>query len=566
MGLSGLNTEIESKKVNIQELFSNYWFSIPEYQRPYSWKTEQVSELLDDLKYANENSQDKEYFLGSIVLQKGIEKTSKFNYEFYNVLDGQQRLTTLLLLMAVLRDLSKDEKLRNGAKEAVFQNENKFKGQPERMRIEFKNRDKVELFIEEFIKKDNSTNNQTTLFEVAKQKNISIKNMINTIIYIREQLGEMADNELENFAIFLFNKVVIIYVASDNNEDAFRMFTILNDRGIPLTNSDIIKSMNIGEIKDESKRKIYAKSWEEIENHFEVKTFERFLGYVRTILTKEKARENLLKEFEKIYHTKLLKKGEETLKVITNYKNHYDKLIHLNTADDEKGFQVKNLITVMCYELSSDWIPPYLYYYDKFKDYRQLDFLKKLESKILADVVLQLTPSTRLNNTYRILNLINKSKTSEQVIDDKSCFSYDKKAIKKILSGNVYSKKFTKYILLKLEYILTDHTQSFPKFTKASIEHVLPQNPAKESFWIKAFSEEQKNQWVHKLANLALISRHKNSKLSNLDFDKKKEKYFRSSINVFSNINQIMHHDEWTPKLLEKRQEQVVNKIMNEFL
>ena len=83
-------------------------------------------------------------------------------------------------------------------------------------------------------------------------------------------------------------------MASESLEDAFRLFTILNDRGIPLSNSDILKSMNIGVVTDETKRRKHATQWEEFEGEFGREEFDRFLGHVRTIIVKEKARENLL--------------------------------------------------------------------------------------------------------------------------------------------------------------------------------------------------------------------------------------------------------------------------------
>jgi uncharacterized protein with ParB-like and HNH nuclease domain len=121
--------QIESAKVLIKEVFSKFWFCIPAYQRSYVWGKDEISELIEDVKYANEHSPAGQYFLGSMVLQKKyVETTQGVSFELHDVLDGQQRLTTLLLLIAVIRDLAHDdgpgEPLRRLCGEMLFQEEN----------------------------------------------------------------------------------------------------------------------------------------------------------------------------------------------------------------------------------------------------------------------------------------------------------------------------------------------------------------------------------------------------------------------------------------------------------
>ena len=92
--------------------------------------------------------------------------------------------------------------------------------------------------------------------------------------------------------------MIFIYVSTENREDAFRLFSILNNRGIPLTNADILKAINIGEIENSGNKKLaedYAKKWEDIQNELGG-DFDRFLEFIRTILLKEKARKSLLEE------------------------------------------------------------------------------------------------------------------------------------------------------------------------------------------------------------------------------------------------------------------------------
>lgn len=84
----------------VKDMFSK-WFRIPEYQRPYVWEKDHVIELLDDIMRARNNSPESQYFLGSIVLKKNIKNENNTKYDEYDLLDGQQRLTTLFLITAV---------------------------------------------------------------------------------------------------------------------------------------------------------------------------------------------------------------------------------------------------------------------------------------------------------------------------------------------------------------------------------------------------------------------------------------------------------------------------------
>jgi len=244
-------------------------------------------------------------------------------------------------------------------------------------------------------------------------------------------------NSVEDFAKFLLNRVVFIYVATEDREDAFRLFTILNNRGIPLTNADILKAINIGEIQKSENKKLaeeYAKKWEDIQNELE-DDFDRFLGFIRTILLKEKARKSLLEEFEeKIYKESKLAKGKTTIDLLDKYYGIYTKIIDFSPGDnplseksDQENNKYKNLITIMKTALpSTDWIPPLLHFYNKFGDRFLLKFLKKLEFKFSSDWILYFTPTQRIENMNKILKKIDKANSPEELLNDSEIFKVNR--------------------------------------------------------------------------------------------------------------------------------------------
>lgn len=553
-----MNNTIQSEKKDINSIFSDFWFLIPEYQRSYVWNDDNVNDLLDDLWFACQNKNDNEYFLGSLVLKR----ISKSDFAEFEVLDGQQRLTTFFILMAVIRDLTTNEQLKGTCERRIRQKENKFENIPEGVRIVYKIRDNVEKFISKFILEENGTGS-SEIKEMVHDKNVSISHMAKAIETVHKFFKGKTDSDIEKFAEFLGIRSVFIYVSTESMEDAFRMFTILNNRGIPLSNTDILKSINIGEMLDRDKE-LYAKKWESIEG--DVGDFDRFLSLIRTILVKEKARANLVKEYEeKIYNAKLLKKGNDTIELIIKYKDIYDKIITFNNNSEIDDNAYKNLSTIMNIGLpSGDWIPPLLLYYNKFRKKQLLEFIEKLEYKFSSDWILQMTPTTRIENMNNILKRIEESNTPYELLQNNKLFEVDNESLKETLNGDVYGRRFARYILLKYEYLQRENTVQLSNYKTISVEHILPQNPDDNSEWKKDFSDDEREHWLHKLANLVLISGRKNSKLSNRDFQEKKKKYLKGRIDIFSGSKVFIEQtDGWDVGTLKDRQKSMIQELIN---
>ena len=167
-------------------------------------------------------------------------------------------------MMAVFRDAICDQDYKYTIQETIYQKENKLKKIPARMRITYKIRDNVETFIKDVLIASKGTDNKELLNEYLKSSNVSLSNMANAVIILKDLVANLLDEDKLKLLEFIFNRAIFIYVSTDNTEDAFRMFSILNNRGIPLTTADILKSENIGELKTEKEIKKYAELWEEI--------------------------------------------------------------------------------------------------------------------------------------------------------------------------------------------------------------------------------------------------------------------------------------------------------------
>jgi uncharacterized protein with ParB-like and HNH nuclease domain len=568
--------EIKSEKILVKDVFSTMWFRIPEYQRPYIWSSDQVNELMDDLTFASKDKPDSEYFLGSFVFQfKKANLVIGQEFDENDLLDGQQRMTTLLMLFACLRDLTTDEAAKLDCQGCIYQKGSQYKNIPERNRLVFAIRDSVQEFVDDYIKAEGGTVNKEELENLAKgESDTSLKNMAGAILEIRKFIEDPEKGVTpEGLLKFLLNNVLFIYVATQDLDDAFRLFTILNDRGVPLRNSDILKSLNLGELEKETEKVKYAKLWEDAENEL-ADDFDRFLNHLRTILVKDKARLGLLQEFEeKIYDPKekdkstgkrkpaLLKKGKETFQLIERFLDHYNAVTGGGNHDSTGGnFKFDSLVKVMMTGLpSTDWIPPLLSYFDQFGYTGLLEFLVKLDNKFSADWIVQLTPTQRIENMSQIIRVVETAKASESVLSD-ACFEIDTKSLIEGVNGAVYGRRFTRYLLLKLDYIFNDHAHRMA-FETLSVEHILPQNPEASSQWCGDFTDEQRKNWTHRLGNLVLITRTKNASQGRLDYANKKSRYFEGAITTCPNSLRVLQNETWTVPQLEANHKVVIKGL-----
>lgn len=569
---------IESERLYVGEIFGK-WFRIPEYQRPYVWGKDQIAEILQDLNDAMNRDENAQYFLGSMVLQKKISEKNSTNYVEYDVLDGQQRLTTLFLLVSVIRDLTENEDCLKTCKEIIFQKKNLFTNTPERLRVVFDIREEVKDFIDAYVKEEKSTLKVTSslIQRYSKDTDLSVINMSKNIVQMREYF--LGHQNLEQFTIFLINKVLMIYVGSEELDDAFRLFTVMNNRGVKLRSSDILKAGNLAMILDDDIRVKAAKNWEEAENYFG-EDFDEFLSHLRSILVKKKATASLLKEYEEnIYAPKeydrtnkttnnltpLLNKGLDTFNFIDKFRRHYVEIFDSSHYELSNSFELNNLLVIMKAGFESDfWVAPLLKYYDKFASHQLIDFVKSLDNAFAYDWLVGLTPTSRIENVnYWMENI--ESKTSEEVIYllrnhiDQSELALE-------LDKKIYGRKSAKYLMLKLDSILHGHTTKLDFPGTISIEHILPQTPKVDSQWLKDFTAEEHDYAKDRLGNLVLISRRKNSSQNNRDYADKKQKYFQGNIELFSNSIRIFQQfDTWTNADFSKNHADVKNKIIDYF-
>lgn len=547
---------IEATEKPILDIFCDkYLFRIPSYQRPYAWTTEQVSELFDDIKTACEDSTTvadlSPYFLGSIVLIKDPQRPEA------DVVDGQQRLTTLTILMSVLRDLS-EAKIASAIHSYVCQTGDPITGTSDVFRLTPRERDS------DFFRATIQNEGATAFLPDARQFKDARARIVENAVFLRERLKTFSDEQRRRLTTFIAQRCFLVIVAASDQDSAFRIFSVMNSRGLDLSPADVLKAEIIGALPTD-KQDAYTQKWEDLEDALGRARFAELFGHIRMIHRKQKMQGTLIAEFREFVPTS---KTPEIFidKELSPYADAYEEIIDRAFSSYKNADEINRQLTHLSRLDNFDWQPPAIEVIARRRGDPDfiLRFLSDLERLAYALFLTRKDASDRIRRFGRLLTYI---QTADDLFDGQSPLQLDedeKSEVRKALSGDIYLiTRIRLPLLLRLDELVSGGSAVYNS-PVISVEHVLPQNPAAGSQWLLDFPElDERAKWVHKLANLVLLTRRKNSQASNLEFQEKKQKYFSTNAGVsnFALTSKVLSQAEWTPGVLEKRQAELLGAI-----
>ena len=546
---------IAAVEINLGKLFTDeYEFVIPEYQRPYTWGVEHAVQLFVDLQEALERNLDEPYFLGSIVLVKDAQSPRA------EVIDGQQRLVTLTLLLAVLRDIVEDPGLRKDIHECVEKPAVEWEKKLAKPRLTLRRRD-IDFFYQYVQQRDGTED------VVQLSNNIAVteaqRAIRDNVKALREQLFDWTRNDLANLYKMLRDRTMLVVVSTPDLNSAYRIFNVMNARGLPLLPSDIFKSQVIGEISESSRRE-YADRWENLEQELGREEFGTLFSYIYAILSRGYATRNLLSEFPDQILSKW--QGEAFIDEVLEPYVRAD--MRLRAQDFHGGSPWKSVnhwLKWLNQLKNSDWCPVALWALKEHGDDPKFlnEFFEKLERLAASMLVRRLSRNGRLTRYMALLKQLiaghGLRSTEFELSED------EKKATREQLNGEIYSSssaEMPKYVLLRLDSILADDSGVSYDHKTISIEHVLPQNPKEGSQWLEWFSDDDRGWWTHRLGNLVLLNKKKNSQARNYDFNHKKKSYFlKNGVSVFALTTGVLQETKWTPNVVMRRHTELIRLL-----
>ncbi|GHR54886.1 hypothetical protein JP0100_10000 [Helicobacter pylori] len=256
------NESIEGEAYQLKDILAtelSAYYQIPTYQRPYQWTEENCEKLLDDLLSSYECYKESDYFCGSLVLI-AIRTDSKTSAETYDVVDGQQRLSTFILLAKVLATLY-NEHLNKTSRDFLEKSLSDTDGE-KRKRLTFNTiglnaKDDFQGALDFFDNLDASKSKNSKINDPSKGKNNYLKNAICLINYLREKEIE----NINDFIKWLYFKVVFIRTTCSNISMALRIFSVLNARGLPLHAIDVFKVELLKKLAKEKDQEEFVSRW-----------------------------------------------------------------------------------------------------------------------------------------------------------------------------------------------------------------------------------------------------------------------------------------------------------------
>ncbi|WP_121066617.1 DUF262 domain-containing protein [Helicobacter pylori] len=560
------------------------YYQIPDYQRPYQWTEENCTKLLDDLFSSYEYYKGSGYFCGSLVLVV-INTDSETNAETYDIVDGQQRLSTFILLAKVLATLY-DKDLNSTSRELLEKSLGDIDGE-KRERLHFNAmglnaKDDFVYALEHF--------NDSQASKNKNNKNNYLKNAICLKNYLKEK--EIKD--INEFIKWLYFKVVFIKTTCPNISMALRIFSVLNARGLPLHAIDVFKVELLKKLANKKDQEEFVSRWSALhqkcsgneskfpkrkENKREKNAtetlFSWYLTYLNPVTSVKNMEERLADQFERLNKPPL-----EYFKGVEDFYNAYCKVLEMQ---DWHAHLLSYLASdFWCIILCASLL-------HRYSD-QDIEALKELLVKFYYQnwVATQEEPKKQTN--CNIIKALKEKKSIENIASIvKEYLDYHKitQDFKKNLQDSkLYEqhKKSSKNswlrpILILVEYSMSDDPR--PKRIQMNdfhVEHILPQQPGSSSQWVKDFSEEERGLYTHSLANLTLLGGKKNAQASNLDFKEKKEIYMGNAVKLGKDkrgrektfkvmtcykmtIDIATNYTEWTPTSLEKRKEELIQII-----
>ncbi len=551
--MSTMSNKITGKEYPLSKIFSaDFEYHIPGYQRPYAWTEEETGILFDDLYEFFQTEAVDNYFLGSIVLIKDENKP------YADVIDGQQRLTTLSILFSVMANSFHTEAYRNNCKKYLQEEGNILEGIAAQPRIFLRDWDQdfFSKYIQDIQLDALVQIDPVTLDTEAKrhiQKNCTV---------LREKFSEVFndENDLLKFTQFILTRCFLVVVSTPNQESAFRVFSVMNSRGLDLLPTDIIKSMTIGKLPKDEEQK-YTEKWEELENLTGRDGFNEVFTHTRTIFAKERPKKNLLDEFKE-YVIKQTSPKSLVDEYLIPYTEAYVCLKNCDFSSTQNAEEINELLLWLNKTNNHDWMPPAIKFLTDHKNDSVyiLWFIRKLE-RLASYLLVTAKDVNQRMERYKWILVEMESRPDNNLtapLENIELTDWEKQQFIDALNGEIYSMtaKRRNYIIQRLDSFLSDGgaTYNTKLFT---IEHVLPQHPSADSEWMKLWPDTQTQRfWLNKVANLVPLTRQRNSAAQNYDFNTKKIKYFQSKngTSSYTLTTQVINIAAWTPEVVEARQ------------
>ena len=551
--------------LNLSELLSGpYLMNVPDYQRPYSWGTKQVEQLIEDLTDAAglgaKAVADTSYFLGNILFMDppGIvtQKLSpKMSTREFEVVDGQQRLVTLITLFCVLRDLDSRKVIGKRVHAMVTAQQGGRFRRIERFRLHIASRDRS--IFESFVLAEGKTADapEKPILSESEKAIVAMRNAINT------ELKALSNAERAKLFDYVADRCPMVLNVSHDIDRAHRMFVVLNERGKQLQRDDILKADILSRAASADVNWI-AQSWDA--TRAELGTdFESFFSHIRSIYGYDNR--------QVVSSIRIVVDGaggaeQFMTNVFLPLAATYQTIRSGNAPglppEISRRLQYLNRLT------DGDWAPAAML---ALKDWeRDPDRATLLISEVdrMAHV-LRLLCAGAGKRARKFNDIVAALKNTPLLDEQNPVFQLSREESRSIAFHlkdlHARGPKICKLMLMRLSDILSGQSAS-GNSEDYTIEHILPQRPSATSDWRKLFpTAEDRSACVESIGNLVLITQYQNDKARNASFNAKKAIYTQTTgrVPLLAITAEVLTKDQWRREEIEERETKLLTMIAN---
>ncbi len=556
----------------IKELFMDRKadFLIPDYQRPYAWEEKECQTLWEDIfafafpddDYSKFDSDNEEYYLGSVVTFKNEQGKME-------IIDGQQRLTTLMLLLRAFYERfgnmqdSNSISTRENIEKCIWKTD------------EFGRPDKNALKINSEVASDND---KTEFLDILKmgiaKKEMKSRYAVN-YRYFQEQIDVFLQKYPSYFSYLptrILNNCILLPIEAESQNTALRIFSTLNDRGKPLSDADIFKSQLYKHYSQKGEKNRFIEQWKLLEEktdkifHPQTGTpmdelFTRYMYYERAKQGIKSSTTEALRKFYEKDHYALLK-NDYVFSNLIELADFWDDVTNLNSDRFENDDVLRKLF-VLNYAPNGMWTYFVSVYFIQHKDnWNNAEFEKFLEKNIAFIWAYALTNSgVNALRTPIYAEMINLVENRPVTFSD---FKFDKAGLTNILQTYEFSNRrpITKSMLTWWAY--QDEKQEILSLdTVLEIEHIFARNRQENE---KSLQDENN---LECLGNKALLEKRINIRASDYRFSDKK-KYYQGytkgkTVKERTHINELLElslKDDFNEKDIIQRNRVIVDKFI----
>ncbi len=559
---------IENHKYSIEEAFRECFYIVPDYQREYVWTDKEVLQLLDDINDQIDTTSEREYFIGTIL----VSPTAQKNH--YEVIDGQQRLTTFFLLLCALKHLFRDEKQFQTIGGLISTSYTSSEGDTRtslKLEPRYENAGEVVAKIVELDADPQTTRNGIQASGIGSFG--SLENLVSAYGTLYGHLKNNYDDisQLKKYWGYLANNVVFIQISTDVSS-ALKIFETINERGVGLNSMDLLKNLLFTHVKADEFTRL-KNEWKKITKPLE-KEKEKPLRFLRYFLMAnypiENARRDAVVREDEIYnwlidknHAKLCKYVDQPFEFVRKILGNAE--FYLDFAkgfgnDGKPNIAMDHLKRLTGGAFSLHYI--LLLAASNFPKLLFDHFVSQLES-FLFHYIFTKSPTRDLERNFstwadELRDIAENADPREQKI---RLNAFIQNRFEKGMSAKSaeFSDAMKRYSLFSMQryrtrYLLAKLTQfvdmaykglrvpgPLNDYTVLEIEHILPDNPNDDlrTDFTKNNPNAKYDEAKNKLGNLTLLEKPINIVASNDFFNAKKAEYKKSKYYLTSSIAEL---------------------------